>query len=108
MATHVTTTSDAPPIKQYLAHVRQDKDGAFIIHNLEEHLRAVANLAGKFASVFGDSDWGYLAGLWHDLGKYAKEFQRRIKSVSGYDSDAHLEGSVGRVMVGILKYIGTN
>ena len=97
MATHVTTTTDAVPAKRFLAHARQDKDGAFIIHNLEEHLRAVANLAGEFASVFGNSDWGYLAGLWHDLGKYTKEFQRRIKSVSGYDPDAHLEGSVGRV-----------
>jgi len=39
--------------KQYLAHVRQNKDGSFVIHDLEEHFRAVADLAGKFASTFG-------------------------------------------------------
>ena len=38
-----------------------------------------------------------MAGLWHDLGKYSAEFQQRIKSVSGYDPEAHLEGSAGRV-----------
>lgn len=31
-------------MKLYLAHVRQDKDGSFVIHNLEEHLLAVADL----------------------------------------------------------------
>jgi hypothetical protein len=27
-----------------LAHVHQDEDGSFVIHDLEEHLRAVGNL----------------------------------------------------------------
>lgn len=83
--------------KQYLAHVRQKDDGSFEIHDLEEHLREVAKGAEKFAETFGSSDWGFLAGLWHDLGKYSAEFQRRIKSVSGYDPEAHLEGQPGRV-----------
>ena len=83
--------------KQYLAHVRKKDDGSFEIHELEEHLREVAKGAAKFAETFGSSDWGSIAGLWHDLGKYSAEFQRRIKSVSGYDSDAHLEGQPGRV-----------
>ena len=80
-----------------MAHVRQARDGSFVIHDLENHLLAVAELAAKHASAMGSADWAQLAGLWHDLGKYANEFQRRIKSVSGYDPDAHLEGSVGRV-----------
>ena len=83
--------------KQYLAHVRQKDDSSFEIHDLEEHLREVARRAGKFAETFGSSDWGFLAGLWHDLGKYSAEFQRRIKSVSGYNAEAHLEGQPGRV-----------
>lgn len=53
--------------KRYLAHVRQDDDGSFVIHDLEEHLRAVAKGAEGFAASFGGSDWGRLAGLWHDL-----------------------------------------
>jgi len=78
-----------------LAHVRQDEKGAFVVHDLAEHLMGVADMAGQFASTFGSSDWGYVAGLWHDLGKYSKEFQRRIRLLSGYD--AHLEGKPCRV-----------
>jgi len=88
-------TEESPP--QFIAHVRDDGDGQFVIHELEDHLRDVAKLAEGFAQDFGSADWAQVAGVWHDLGKYAKEFQRRIKSISGYDPDAHLEGAVGRV-----------
>jgi CRISPR-associated endonuclease/helicase Cas3 len=60
-------------------------------------LRGVAQRAEERARYFGGGDWAKVAGLWHDLGKYSAEFQRRIKSVSGYDPEAHLEGQVGRV-----------
>ena len=63
---------------RFLAHVRQDDDGSFVIHDLEGHLRAVAALVGEFASDFGASDWGHLAGLWHDLEKYSSTFQGHI------------------------------
>jgi CRISPR-associated endonuclease/helicase Cas3 len=46
---------------------------------LETHLREVAKLAGEFAEAFGAKDWGHLAGLWHDLGKYLPDFQKRIR-----------------------------
>lgn len=49
-------------LKPYLAHVRRNEDGSCAIHDLEEHLRAVGDLAGEFASSFGHSDWGRLAG----------------------------------------------
>jgi CRISPR-associated endonuclease/helicase Cas3 len=48
-------------------------------HSLEEHLRATANLANAFADSFGSGPWAYLAGLWHDLGKFQSEFQRRLR-----------------------------
>jgi len=38
-----------------------------------------------------------MAGLWHDLDKYSTEFQQYIKTVSGYDAEAHIEGKAGRV-----------
>lgn len=41
-------------------------------HFLEEHLKGTAELAAKFADEFGCSEWGYLAGLWHDMGKYLR------------------------------------
>jgi CRISPR-associated endonuclease/helicase Cas3 len=45
---------------------------------LQEHLKNVANLAAEFAEAFGGEEWAYLAGLWHDLGKYSDEFQRKL------------------------------
>ena len=81
---------------RHLAHVRCDGD-TFALHDLNEHLRGVGKLAEEYAQVFGSSDWARVVGLWHDLGKYSAEFQRRIKSVSGYDAEAHLEGQFGRV-----------
>lgn len=80
-----------------LAHVRQLPDGRWVEHFLDEHLWEVARLAGEFAARFDGSDWANLAGLWHDLGKYSTEFQRYIKTVSGYDAEAHIEGKAGRV-----------
>lgn len=81
----------------YLAHVRQLPDGQWIEHFLDKHLLAVAALAAEFASVFDSQDWARLSGLWHDLGKFRKEFQQYIQSVSGYDTEAHIEGAPGRV-----------
>ena len=61
---------------------------------LEEHLKNVAEKARFFADDFGAGDWGYLAGLWHDIGKYSNEFQQMLGSQDG--SDAHIE-KAGRV-----------
>lgn len=62
-------------------------------HKLDEHLRQVAERAACFASDFSASEWAYLAGLWHDLGKYSADFQQYIRAVN----DAHVEGKPGRV-----------
>jgi CRISPR-associated endonuclease/helicase Cas3 len=80
-----------------IAHVRRNERDEWILHPLDEHLRAVAHLAGRFARAFGAEDWAALAGLWHDLGKYRPAFQNYIRSKSGYDPDAHIEGGKGRV-----------
>jgi CRISPR-associated endonuclease/helicase Cas3 len=42
---------------------------------LETHLNEVAEQAGQFAAAFGAKKWGELAGRWHDLGKYSREFK---------------------------------
>lgn len=48
-------------------------------HALGDHLHAVALLAGQFAAHFSSADWAELAGLWHDLGKYQPDFQRKLR-----------------------------
>lgn len=53
---------------------------------LSDHLAAVAGDsslgveagAANFAGAFGCADWGRLAGLWHDLGKYSRAYQDYI------------------------------
>lgn len=60
-------------------------------HRLDEHLRAVAEAARDKARLLGP-DWAWLAGLWHDLGKYRPGFQQYVRQQGG--SDAHIEGRV--------------
>lgn len=55
-------------------------------HRLEDHLLETAKLAGAFAAEFGAGEWGYLAGLWHDLGKSSDEFQEMICLVNKENS----------------------
>ena len=52
---------------EFYAHSREGKPPKEW-HRLEDHLKAVAGMAREFASAFDAGDWGYLAGLWHDLG----------------------------------------
>lgn len=87
-------------MKEPIAHVRKSSTGEWVLHSLEEHCRSVAKLASDFANPFGGSGWAYLAGLWHDLGKFLPEWQRYIRKETGYDTEsleAHVEGANGRV-----------
>jgi CRISPR-associated endonuclease/helicase Cas3 len=83
--------------KKYVAHVREEADGRFVLDEVEQHARDVAELAARLAAAFGGADWARVAGLWHDLGKFHPEFQAYIRKVTGYDPTAHLEGAPGRV-----------
>jgi len=69
------------------------KDGAH--HDLREHLDGVAARAGDFAAKWGKREYGRIAGLWHDLGKYSPEFQAYLAACIAADAagagDAHCE-----------------
>ena len=69
--------------KQYYAHSCEGDPDARNWQKLEEHLLNVAELAGDLCSRFATAEWGYLAGLWHDLGKYRREFQEMLVGGSG-------------------------
>lgn len=46
-------------------------------------MRGVAEHAARFATFFGGTEYGRLAGLLHDLGKAENEFQKRIRKEKG-------------------------
>ncbi|MFT3767477.1 MAG: CRISPR-associated endonuclease Cas3'' [Minicystis sp.] len=84
--------ADASLTSEPLAHLTADGRP----HPLVDHLTEVAAGAARFAEAFGAAEWARLAGLWHDLGKYAGAFQGMIRAANGFE--AHLEGEVsGRV-----------
>jgi len=78
--------------KKYYAHTLPDK-GPEHWQELEKHLRNVAELAAEFAEPFGAASWAYLAGLWHDIGKYSDAFQKRISSDDSLEVDHSTAGS---------------
>ncbi len=80
----------------FLAHVERLESGQLREQKLEDHLQGVARRAREFAEAFSSGQWGYLAGLWHDLGKFSPEFQLYIRQTG--DPEAHMEGAkAGRV-----------
>jgi CRISPR-associated helicase Cas3/CRISPR-associated endonuclease Cas3-HD len=51
-------------------------------HLLRDHLLAVGEGAAYRASCWGQADEARLAGLLHDLGKYASNFQKRLEGIT--------------------------
>lgn len=58
----------------HYAHISSDGR----TQELTEHLENVALLAKDFASVFGAQQEGYAIGKLHDIGKFSKEFDKRL------------------------------
>lgn len=75
---------------RYFAHLKQDEEGNFDFHSLEDHLIQTSKLAAKFAASFNNSALGEIIGLWHDIGKYSNEFQEYLLVNSGYEDDDQL------------------
>ena len=67
---------------KFYAHTAEDQDGNRLPKAawqlLKDHLRQVAELAKGFASPLALGTEATLAGLLHDLGKYADRFQARL------------------------------
>lgn len=77
---------------EYYAHSFEEKP-VKEWHLLEDHLLGVAGLVKSFADEFGSGDWAYLAGLWHDLGKYSEDFQKMLLT----SAEAYIETKPGKV-----------
>ena len=67
----------------YFAHINYEEER---FQSLCAHLEEVAQQAADFAAEFNSRDWGYIAALWHDLGKYDQNWQAYLKNKTGYDT----------------------
>lgn len=81
-------------IPGFYAHTLDDRPSEEW-QRLEEHLKGVADRAAEFSHAFNAKEWGWLAGLWHDLGKYSEAFQSYLLSET--DADSHKSESTGRI-----------
>ncbi len=66
----------------YYAH-SENKSGVW--ESVYEHLKEVSNISKQFASEWGCSVEGEVAGLFHDLGKYTDAFQDVLRGAIKVD-----------------------
>ena len=80
--------------REFAAHIRINEEGEREVQSIEEHNRAVAEMAEGFAECFGQSDLAYAIGSHHDYGKYSDAFQKRIWD-DGPKTDHSTAGAAG-------------
>lgn len=64
----------------FLGH-SENGDGQGLPELLRDHIRAVTNRAEQFGAAFGAGHQARIAGVLHDLGKYADQFQQRVRGI---------------------------
>jgi len=69
----------------YFAHSLKDMPDTSEWQTLLDHLTATAELSADFAKPFGAEQAGRIAGLFHDLGKYSRKFQARLRGGASVD-----------------------
>ena len=85
--------------RQYFAHTLPDR-GQDDWQSLEDHLRGVGDRSKAVASRFQAADLGWLAGVWHDLGKYSEAFQSYISQSPGDPHQADIAQRVDHSTAG--------
>jgi len=85
-----------PPVRavtpEPLAHVMEDMRA----HLLRDHLEAVGQWAATLAPCESLRAPLRAAGRWHDLGKYTRDFQYRIRAENGFEAHLEKDGALER------------
>jgi len=95
---------------EFYAHTAEGKDGKRLVKAhwqlLRDHLCQVAQLANGFASPFYMGAEATLAGLLHDLGKYAARFQARLddNSIHGINHWAAGASKASELKASLVDY----
>lgn len=69
------------------------------IQSNDDHQKGVSEMASRFASGFGMSEWGRVLGLLHDKGKERNAFQRYILNPDTDTKEEHSHAYVGGLIV---------
>jgi len=64
------------PTDSFIAHILPESNKEQL---LKDHLLSTAENAKQFCKNTKWSDWAYVCGLLHDVGKFSIEFQKRIR-----------------------------
>ncbi len=99
------------PQNRFFAH-RRDGEAREDWQPLIEHLQKTAEMARDFGVDANISELAYIAGLFHDLGKYSAEFQKRLEGGPRVDHStagakelkAMLKGTPQDVFAQLLAY----
>jgi len=92
--------------KDMIAHVRKNSGDTWAEpHALSDHINGTAKMAAQFASAFDSDEWGYVLGLAHDAGKSRPSWQGYLRTKSGYDEFAHIEGKSRKILHAIYGAI---
>ncbi|MGA9398415.1 MAG: CRISPR-associated helicase Cas3' [Anaerolineaceae bacterium] len=81
----------------YYAH-SHETDKAYW-QTVKDHLTNTATIAADLAADAGLSDFAYLAGLLHDIGKYSLAFQRRLEGGPKVDHATAGAQEITRLMI---------
>ena len=89
--------------EKWIAHIADDGR----IQTVKEHLEGTALRCGEFAEAFDSRNVGEVMGMLHDIGKYSKAFQKRIRGAAiatDHSTAGAFESKIPVMAMGIMGH----
>lgn len=84
------------------AHITRTEKGEVVNQTVAEHCKNVANYAAEIMEKVGMPTVGYIAGLYHDIGKN-KKFEEYLERA--FNGEPVKRGSVNHTFAGVIKVL---